>query len=85
MRFDYLKNRFAFYGIAAFLIVFSVVAGLFLPLNLGIDMTGGTTSEYSYDGDIDVEAVKASAENARESAKFNGKDVVNNVNVYKVS
>lgn len=85
MRFDYIKNRFAFYGIAAFLVVSSVVAGLMIPLNLGIDLTGGTTSEYSYDGQLDLPGVKAAADGARESAKFNGKDVVNSVVTYKVS
>lgn len=85
MRFDYIKNRFAFYGIAGFLVVSSVVAGFAIPLNLGIDLTGGTTSEYSYEGNLDLAAAKAAAEASREAAKFDGKEVVNNVSTYKVS
>ncbi len=85
MRFDYIKNRFAFYGIAAFLVVSSVVAGLAIPLNLGIDLTGGATAEYSYEGTLDLAAAKAAAEASKESAKFQGKEVVNNVTAYKVS
>lgn len=85
MRFDYIKNRFAFYGIAGLLVVSSVVAGLTIPLNLGIDLTGGTTSEYTYEGTLDLTAAKAAAEASRESAKFDGKEVVNNVSAYKVS
>lgn len=85
MYFDYLKNRFAFYGVAVSLTVLSVVAGFALPLNLGIDMTGGTTSEYSYEGNLDLAAAKAAAESARSSATYQGKDVVNNISTYKVS
>lgn len=85
MYFDYLKSRFAFYGVAVFLVAFSAVAGLALPLNLGIDMTGGTTSEYSYEGNLDLAAAKAAAESARSSATYQGKEVVNNISTYKVS
>ncbi len=40
MRFDFIKHRFAFYGVGAVLMAASVAAGWLLPLNLGIDMTG---------------------------------------------
>ncbi len=85
MRFDFIKHRFAFYGAGALLMASSLAAGLFLPLNLGIDMTGGTTSEYSYQGEIDVAAAKSAVEGVKTSITFEGKEVVNNVNVYKVS
>lgn len=85
MRFDYIKNRAAFYGVSLALTLVSVGAGFLLPLNLGIDMTGGITAEYAYTGDFDLNAAKAAVEGSKESAKYEGKDTVNNVNVYRVS
>jgi preprotein translocase subunit SecF len=85
MRFDYIKNRAAFYGVSLALTIVSVGAGFLLPLNLGIDMTGGITAEYAYTGDFDLNVAKAAVEGSKESAKYEGKDTVNNVNVYRVS
>lgn len=85
MRFDFIKRRFAYYGIAIFLTAGSLVAGLTLPLNLGIDMTGGTQSEYDYQTTINLDQVRAVVTQAKQSASFSGKEVVNNVNVYSVS
>lgn len=86
MRFDYLKNRFSFYAVALALTLGSIVAGLALPLNLGIDMTGGTTSEYAFKGTLNLEETKAAIEAVKSSVKDkNGKEVVNNTVVYKVS
>ncbi len=85
MRFDYIQSRFRFYGVSVALSVLSVAAWLALPMNLGIDMTGGTTAEYSYAGELNLGAAKSAAESAKSSARHDGKDVVNNVNVYRVS
>lgn len=48
MKIDFIKNRFAYYGFACMLVLLSIGAYLTLPLNLGIDMTGGVQAEYDY-------------------------------------
>ena len=48
MKFDYIKNRFTFYSIAAVLFVLSLIAPFAFSVNYGIDMTGGTQAEYDY-------------------------------------
>ncbi len=47
--FSFTKNRFYFYAVAFWLLVLSLLAPLFLKLNLGIDITGGIQIEYTVD------------------------------------
>lgn len=48
MKIDFITSRFTYYGFALMLVILSIGAYLTLPLNLGIDMTGGTQAEYDY-------------------------------------
>lgn len=53
--FSFTKNRFVFYTIAFGLLIASLLAPLFLKLNLGIDITGGIQVEYNLPaGDVDT-------------------------------
>jgi len=85
MRFDFIKNRFTFYALAGLLMLISLGAYLAIPLNLGIDMTGGTQAEYNYVGSIDISQVKTIVENAKKTIRYKDIELVNNTHVYKIS
>ena len=85
MRLSIIKKRVAYYAIASVLILISIVAGFVLPLNFGIDMTGGTQSEYDYTNSVDIAAVKADVESIKKTVLFNGKEVINTTSIYTVS
>jgi preprotein translocase subunit SecF len=86
MNIDFIKNRFAYYGFACVLVLLSIGAYLTLPLNLGIDMTGGVQAEYDYTaGQINIDTVKLMVEDTKKGIIYNKTEVVNNINVYKIS
>lgn len=85
MRFDFIKHRFSYYGVAVALFVVAVGAYVTLPLNLGIDMTGGVQAEYDYTNSLDIATVKTIVDTAKKQVKSGDKEVINNVNVYKIS
>ena len=75
-----------YYGIALVLVIFSLGAYLTIPLNLGIDMTGGVQAEYDYSiGQIDLATIKTLTEESKKDIAYNGTEVINNINVYKIS
>ncbi|MDD4152086.1 MAG: protein translocase subunit SecF [Candidatus Gracilibacteria bacterium] len=80
-----VKNRYVYFTISAILFLFSFLALIFLPLNLGVDMTGGTQSEFSYEGNLNIDSVRTDAEKMAEEFLYEGKKVINNTEVYKVS
>lgn len=86
MKIDFIKSRFMYYGFALMLVLISLGAYLVLPLNLGIDMTGGVQAEYDYTvGQINIDTVKTLVEETKKGITYNGKEVVNNTNIYKIS
>ena len=85
MRLSIIKKRFAYYTLGLALVLVSILAGFFLPLNFGIDMTGGTQSEYDYTDSVDMAAVRSQVDAVKKTVLFNGREVVNNVTVYTVS
>lgn len=75
-----------YYGLAVALMVISLGAYLTLPLNLGIDMTGGVQAEYDYTaGQVDIATVKTLVEEAKKDVVYNNTEAVNSTNVYKIS
>ncbi len=85
MRFDFIKNRVVFYAIALTLFVGSLITPFIFPINLGIDMTGGTQTEYDYTGTFDKSKVEAAVVQAAKVADHNGKSVINTTVVYAIS
>lgn len=85
MRIDLIKNRFMYYAVALVLVLISAGAYFALPLNLGIDMTGGAQAEYDYVGNVDMPAVKSIVETTKKAVQFKGAEIINNTSVYKVS
>ncbi|MDD2516493.1 MAG: hypothetical protein PHF26_04740, partial [Candidatus Gracilibacteria bacterium] len=83
MYIDFIKNRFKFYAFAIFLTLTCIFSIVFLPVNLGIDVTGGTQAEFEYQGNINLDNVKKIAEDSKIGLK--GSEAINNVTVYKVT
>jgi preprotein translocase subunit SecF len=85
MRFDILEKRKIFFSVSWFFIVVSLIMMLFWTLNLGIDMTGGTQSEFSYtDYEFSLEQISAEAQTIKWHINVHG-DIINTVNTYKVT
>ncbi|MDD2891730.1 MAG: protein translocase subunit SecF [Candidatus Gracilibacteria bacterium] len=86
MKIDFIKSRFMYYGFALVLIFISLGAYFTLPLNLGIDMTGGAQTEYDYTaGQIDMSTIKDMVSETKKNIMYNETEVINNVNIYKIS
>ena len=83
MKLNVIKNRQKYLIFSAILFIFSVLS-FTTPLNLGIDMTGWSSAEYTY-AKIDIEKVKGEIKKASEEIKFNDKLVINSTNAYKIS
>lgn len=66
--------------------IISLGAYLAIPLNLGIDMTGGIQAEYDYaGGQIQIDSVQSIVEEVKKGINYNGAEVINNINVYKIA
>lgn len=85
MRIDYIKHRFSFYFIALALFVGSIVLPFVIPVQLGIDMTGGTQSEFQYTGDFQKTQVESIVADITKQPEFASKSAINTTTVYKVS
>ena len=84
MKFEVIKKRVPYLIISAMLFLFSLLAIFVAPLNLWIDMTWGTNSEYSYEN-LDIEKIKTEIKTASKNILLEKKEVINSTNAYKVS
>lgn len=80
-----ITSRFRYFVISGGLFILSLFAILFFPLNLGIDMTWGTQSEFRYDSyEIDLDNISQIIENQKQL--FNEeKNTINTVSAYKIT
>lgn len=79
-----LKNRYTFLGISAVLFILSIVLFIFPTLNLGIDLTGGTQTEYSYSKNLVIQDVKNQIDTAKQSMNADT-NIINDIKVYKIT
>lgn len=82
---EFMKNRFVFLTIGWILSLFSIFVMFFGNINYGIDMTGGTQSEFSYTGDIEI--TKLNEQISEISKEFNTthNNIINGVSLYWVT
>lgn len=79
-----LSKRYLFLGISWMFFIFSIILIFIWKLNLWIDMTWGTQSEYSYKWEINIEEIRQWIEQKVNS--FNkDKNIINWVSVYPIS
>lgn len=80
-----IKHRYIYISIAmASLLIFTLLL-IFWAKNYGIDMTGGTQSEYSYSGNIELPEILSGLEEKKDLFNSENKDLVNGLSVYQVS
>ncbi|MDD2486910.1 MAG: protein translocase subunit SecF [Candidatus Gracilibacteria bacterium] len=85
MIFNFIKNRKKFYSVSITTTLIAIIALFTLPLNLGIDMTGGVQAEYNYSDKVDMNEVSKILNDTKSNIKFEGKELINTVTAYKVS
>lgn len=84
MKLEIIKNRKKYLIISVILFILSLWILLFGNKNLWIDMTGGTSAEYTYKK-LDIEKVRLEIKKASKELKLNNKEVINSTNAYKIS
>ena len=82
---DVLKNRYIYLGVSGILFIISLFL-LFIPkLNLWIDMTWWIQMDYTYKNQIDIPEVKNELNLKKQDIKYNDKEIINNINVYRIT
>jgi len=81
-----IKNRYVYFLVSWIFIFISLFAFFFKDLNLWIDMTWWTQSEYTYTWDINISILDNEIRNlATAFNQKNNNNVINNTSIYKVS
>lgn len=81
---DILKNSRIYIIISLILVLISSSFLVFSKLNLGIDMTGGISMEYSYENDINIDEIKK--ELSQSVAEINSdSQIINDSSVYSIT
>ena len=81
---DIVSKRHLNFIIYTVLIVVSLLMFAFAKLNFGIDITGGTQTEYSYENAIDIEEIKTNT--AKIAEEINAQTaIINGTSVYNVT
>ena len=81
---DVIKNRYTFFGVSGALVFFSLVSFFAFNINLWIDMTWWTQSEYIYETEVDLEEIRWEAKTLADKVNQSGK-FINTTSVYKIS
>ncbi len=85
MQTNFIKQRFAFYAVSVVAMIASLAIPFFIPLNLGIDMSGGIQAEYAFQGDFNKEKIVSEVSEVTKTIKVSTTPVVASTNVYRVS
>ena len=79
-----IKNRYIYVWISFLFIFFSLFLILFKDLNLWIDMTGWTQSEYIYLTEINLDEITKKLEEKKEIFNLENQNIINWLSVYSV-
>ncbi len=82
---DFIQKRFTFLGIGVVLFLFSLWMFFSGLANYGIDMTWGTQSEFTYEWEIDIDAIYQDVRHISEEFNQLNNGVINGINVYGVT
>jgi len=80
-----IKNRYTYIVTSLIIVLFSLFMIFFEDLNLWIDMTGGTQSEYSFTNDINIDEISKNLTSLKNDFNSKNNNIINSVSVYKVS
>ncbi len=82
--FNFIKNKKFFYSWAIIITIISILATIFLPLNLWIDMTWWIQIEYSYTNDINLDWINQLIDKVKKDIKYQDKEFINTTTSYKI-
>lgn len=79
-----IKHKTYYYSVSIVLIILSLVFLLGTKLNFGIDMTGGTQTEYNFQYN-DIDTVRTAIDTISKEVVYDWREVINGTSAYKVS
>ncbi len=79
-----IKNRNLYYAVSWILTIIALAFLFIFKLNLGIDMTWGTQTEYSYKN-INIDEVKQNIQEIEGTITYNSKKVINSTETFKIT
>lgn len=79
-----IKKRKLYYSISWALTILALLFIFGFKLNLWIDMTWWTQTEYTYK-DLDIEVVRENINEVKKSLTQSWKEIINNIDIYKVT
>jgi preprotein translocase SecF subunit len=79
-----IKNRKFYYSISWFLTILALLFLMVFKLNLWIDMTGWTQTEYTYTN-LEVNKARDIVSNTKKTILKDWKEVINTIDVYKIT
>lgn len=80
-----IKHRKYNYIVSIVLTVLAFIFIFFIDLNLWIDMTGGTQSEYNYSKQINIDEVRTKLDDLKKEILIDWNEIINNIDVYKIT
>lgn len=86
--FPFVARRSISYIFSGVLLALSLVAWLVLPTRFGIDMTGGTVADYTWNGELSeaqISQIKTEIAELSDTITLSGSEVINDTLVYRVA
>jgi len=82
---DVIKKRKNYYMVSIVLTILALLFIFVFKLNLWIDMTWWTQTEYTYSSDINIETIRTDIDSIKNEIQLNWKSVINTIDVYKIT
>lgn len=79
-----IKNRNLYYAVSIIITIIALAFLFIFKLNLWIDMTWGTQTEYSYKN-IAIEDVRNNITEVKKWITYNSKEVINSTEIFKIT
>ncbi|MDP5039064.1 MAG: protein translocase subunit SecF [Candidatus Gracilibacteria bacterium] len=80
-----INHRIKFFSFSIFLLIVSLFFIFFGKINLGIDMTGGTQAEYTYNGNLNIEEINKKFENIKNIFNEKNDFIINSTSIYGIT
>ncbi len=85
MKLNTIKHKKIYFAISWTFMILSALIFFTAKLNYWIDMTWGTSAEYSYTWDINIPEARTNIEKASKEVTLSWSQIINWINIYKIS
>ena len=85
MKLEVIKKRKLYFWISLAFILFSIAIFFWVKLNYWIDMTWGTSAEYSYTWRLDLNTIRKNLDQASKTITYKNREVINGIDSYKIT